>query len=57
MAKETKGEVVNLREKVKVIGIDHKDSKKQKLVSGKTYDVHPDTAKNLVESGHAKSVK
>lgn len=54
MAQET-GKVVNLRDKVKVVGIAHKDGKKQKLEVGKTYSVHPTVAANLIETGHAKA--
>lgn len=54
MAKET-GAVINLRDKVKVVGIAHKDSKKQKLTPGKEYSVHPSVAENLIETGHAKA--
>lgn len=54
MAKET-GTVINLRDKVKVVGIAHKDKDKQKLEVGKTYSVHPTVAENLIETGHAKA--
>lgn len=55
MAELKKGEEsINLREKVEVIGIAHKDTKKQKLEVGKVYKVHPIQAANLVETGHAK---
>lgn len=50
---EIKDGPVNLRTKVKVKGIEHKSKGKQKLIPGKVYDVHPITAKNLIESGHA----
>lgn len=51
------GKPVNLRDTVEVIGIKHKDGKKQRLKIDKSYKVHPLTAKNLVNSGHAKGGK
>lgn len=52
-----KGKPVNLRDTVEVIGVKHKDSKKQRLKVDKAYRVHPLTAKNLVTTGHAKGGK
>lgn len=49
-----KGAVLNTREKETVIGITHATDKKQKLTPGKEYKVHPLTAENLVNTGHAK---
>lgn len=57
MATETKGTPVNLRKRVDVVGIKHKDPKKQKLEAGKVYSVHPTQAENLIKTGHATEVK
>jgi hypothetical protein len=46
-------EVLTLQESVKIIGKKHDNPKKQKLIPGKEYIVHPRTAENLIASGHA----
>lgn len=57
MATETKGSAINLRKRVDVKGIKHKEPKKQKLELGKVYSVHPTQAENLIATGHAVAVK
>jgi len=48
------GTVINTRDKVEITAIKHADEKKQKLVPGKKYMVHPLTAENLIATGHAQ---
>lgn len=54
MAKLIEGKPVNLRETVEVKGVKHPTARKQKMVTGKSYNVHPLTAENLVKTGHAE---
>lgn len=49
-------QAVNLRTTVKVKGVKHEKPGKQKMVAGKEYSVHPLTAQNLVDTGHAEYV-
>lgn len=56
MATKNQEEVINLRKRVEVKGIAHKQSGKQKLEVGKIYSVHPTQAENLIETGHAVKV-
>lgn len=55
--KKDEGKVINLRNKVQVKGIKHKEPSKQKLEVGKVYSVHPLQAENLIETGHAVKVE